>query len=187
MKALNRVIVLLAVVAAFSFVNRVQAAEDAPTWEVTGNSAAQYTHNTTGGNGSHSWSLGTGTSYFFNNMYELGGTLAFADASANGLEARAFGLTVGPTFNFMGTPENAMFVTLQAGVLLIGRGNSGPNSTQFAYLVGVGRRVEIVKHITWSPEVTFSGQAKNTDSTTGFVTASSTSLGIIPFQFSLLF
>jgi hypothetical protein len=191
MKALNRVIVLLAVVAAFSFVNRVQAAEDAPTWEVTGGTSASYVHtNITGAaSGSHTWGLGTGLGYFFNNMYELGSTITFNAGSNNGLSTKSFGLKVGPTFNFMGTPENAMFVTGQIGILMNGNGSSpsAPNSTQLAYTLGVGRRVEIVKHVTWSPEVAIVGVAKNTDSTTGIVAPSTTQIQVIPFQFSLLF
>jgi hypothetical protein len=195
MKALNRVIVLLAVFAAFSFVGRVQAADDVttsgqtPTWEVTGSSDAAYIHTNTSGqsSGSNVWALQTGLGYFFNSMYELGSTISFTDVSFSGNSVKSFGFQVGPTFNFMGTPENAMFLTGQIGVLLTGNGNNNPNSTQLAYTVGVGRRVEIVKHVTWSPEVAIVGVAKNTDSTTGIVTPSSTNVEVIPFQFSLLF
>jgi len=201
MKALNRVIILLTVFAVFSFVNRAQAADDVttttgqtPTWEWTGNTAASYTHTTTSGNGSHSWNLGFGGNYFFNNMYELGATVAFSDQSGilagfsiPGVEIRTLSLLVGPTFNFMGSPENACFLTTQVGVLLTGNGNLAPNATQFDYFIGVGRRVEIVKHVTWKPEIAFTGTAKNTDSATGIVTSSRTDLEVIPFQFSLLF
>jgi len=199
MKALNHVLIALVVVAALVSMNRAKA-DDAtataptPTWEWTGSTAASYTHTTTSGNGAHSWNLGFGGNYFFNNMYELGATVAFSDQSGilagfsiPGVEIRTLSLLVGPTFNFMGSPENACFLTTQVGVLLTGNGNLAPNATQFDYFIGVGRRVEIVKHVTWKPEIAFTGTAKNTDSATGIVTSSRTDLEVIPFQFSLLF
>jgi len=192
MKTLNHALVAFIAVLAVISVNHAQAADDmpaaaGPTYEVTGAANANYTHVTTNAQGSHSWNVSGGMGYFFNNMYELGGNVSFNDGSQNGSETRAFSLTVGPTFNFMGAPENAFFVTLQAGVLLIGQGQAGPNFTQFEYLAGFGKRIEIVKHVTWTPEVSLVGFAKNTDQTTGDVASSQTGLVITPLQFSLLF
>jgi hypothetical protein len=201
MKTLNHALVAFIAALTVISVNHAQAADDmpsaaGPTYEVTGGSTASYSHTTSAGQGSHSWNLATGVGYFFNNMYELGGTVAFNSLSGNGNTTKKFAITVGPTFNFFGTPENAFFVTLQAGVQLTGLGSTTdgngntinlPNFTQFAYLAGIGKRIEIVKHVTWTPEVTLTGVLKNTDQASGSVDPSSTSFNIIPFQFSVLF
>jgi hypothetical protein len=190
MKAFNQVLVAFVAVLAVVSVNHAQAADDmptaaTPTYEVTGSTAASYTHTTSGGQGSHNWNVAGGVGYFFNSMYELDGTVGFTDTSALGNETRNFSVLVGPTFNFMGAPENAVFVTLNAGVSLTGGGNNSPNFAQFAYLAGVGKRIEIVKHVTWKPELTFNGTLSNTNS--GIKQNASTGFAIIPLQFAFLF
>ena len=161
----------------------------APTLEFTANTSATYLHNNTQGQGSHYWNISVGADYFFNNMYELGGQLNFSDSEVQGIAhpQKTFQFVVGPTFNFLGSPENACFVTTQAGVMLTGNGPDRENATNFAYFLGLGRRVEIVKHVTWKPEIALTGNTESTDDTTGYVQPASTNFEVIPFQFSLLF
>jgi hypothetical protein len=102
-----QVLALLGVLVAFIVVKPVLAADDAPTWEWTGNSAASYTHLNYAGQGAHGWNVGFGGNYFLNNALEVGSKVNFSDTSAFGYETRTLGITVGPTFNFLGTPENA--------------------------------------------------------------------------------
>jgi hypothetical protein len=56
----------------------------------------------------------------------------------------------------------------------------------FYYLVGVGRRVQIVNHVSWNPLIAFVGHTSSTKSD-GFRESSATQLEVIPLQFLFLF
>ena len=92
------------------------------------------------------------------------------------VETRNF--LVAPTLNFSNDVENSFFAEVRAGVTLSYAGSLAPNSTLFAYLVGVGKRFEITSHVAYMPEIIYSGTTSND------TTPSVGSFSIVPVQFS---
>jgi hypothetical protein len=173
-----------AVLAILAFAGVARAA-DVPTYEVTAN--ANLTFNKTSFSGSYAgqteYSVAGGVSYFWMPEIELGVLTNSSYTAVSNSHVLSVELMVGPTYNFLGKPEDAFFVDGKAGVLLAGNGNFGPNYTLFAYFIGAGKRFELGKQISWKPEVLLTGNSA--DGSSGAL--AETQFQVIPFQFSLFF
>jgi hypothetical protein len=178
---------LAAVLGALAITGIAHAAENpasAPVYEVTANSNISYTHYAYSNLSSSSvYSVAGGISYFWMPQVELGTSINFGYTSLQVSHVTALTVLVGPTFNFLGNPENAFYVDAKAGVLFSGNGQYAPNYTLFAYFVGAGKRFDLGGHVTWKPEVAFVGNSA--DGSSG--ASAETQFQVIPFQFSLLF
>ncbi|HUP57668.1 MAG TPA: hypothetical protein VM598_09470, partial [Bdellovibrionota bacterium] len=85
-----------------------------------------------------------------------------------------FALNAGPLFNFSETIADSAFAFVAPGMLVQ---DSTTSSTNFQFVVGFGKRIPIVDHVSWMPMVAYTG-----------ITASTylSGFSITPLQFSLL-
>ena len=186
-------------------VSSAAAAEDVSTWEVQGATNLSFSHSTDKTNAaniefapgtSNSLSLSTSVSYFLMPQFELG--LAVSMVSANSAGQGFSNIKFGPvaTYDFSADVANSFFLIATVGPLFVNDssallgGNYGTFMT-WAYVVGAGRRVEIVKHVTWTPEIGLQGNTSTTktDPVSGSKVTYNATLGyfITPLQLSVLF
>jgi hypothetical protein len=167
---------------------KASAHGEGPTWEFSGNTSATWFHlfGESGSNATNNISAGTTADYFLIPALEVGLLGSFSDTFESGSPAYyQLVLAAGPTFNFLGEdPDHSFFIEARAGALLSNQYVS--TSKCFYYLAGLGHRFELVHHVAWRPEVTFSGNLSSTNSS-GVTYAASKALSVIPFQFSLSF
>jgi len=153
--------------------------------EITGGANINFNHiNYDDGGTRNDISLSGSASYFLSQAWELGVGVSISNENDGGLVTTSTRLSIGPTFNFLGTPEKSFFVQLRAGIFLYDRPTN--NYSSFLYSVGVGHRFEIVSHVTWSPEFIFSGYTRSEGDNNGILDAQ-TEYQLIPFQISILF
>jgi hypothetical protein len=161
---------------------------ESPSWEFSGSTSATWFHlfGNSGSNATNTISVGTTADYFLIPALEVGLLAAFSDTFVSGSPASyQLILAAGPTFNFLGEdPDHSFFIEARAGAQLTNQYVS--TSTCFYYLAGLGHRFELVHHVAWRPEVTFSGNLSSTNSS-GLTYPASKLLSVIPFQFSLSF
>jgi hypothetical protein len=185
----------LSFISLFAFIGLISPAlaADTPanTWEVNGGTTGAFNHifGTSGASAQNQIGILLDAGYFVMPQLEFGfdGSFSYFSTSVSTISSTV--LAVGPTYNFSTDILNSFYVKGDIGLEIDDLGGTSSSSstfTTFYYLVGIGRRVEIVNHIAWNPEVAFSGHTGSTNSI-GYHFASQTQLEAIPLQFSFVF
>ncbi len=97
---------------------------------------------------------------------------------------------IGLTYNFMDKPANAVYLRGLVGDLMTNNGSADPNYSQFMFKFALGKRFEIVHHVSWAPELSYSHYGSTTYTPTGGSETKINSIGVwtlTPFQFTVLF
>lgn len=141
------------------------------------------------GSSTQTFSVGGTASRFF--LPQVEGTLgvSFLNFAPATTASPVLLVQAGPTYNLNSDIENSFFATVQAGIMWWNFTGSTPNITVFHYLAGVGKRFQIVDHVTWSPEFSVSGnpEATSTNSNGSNTLYSTFTWTISLFQFSVIF
>lgn len=129
-----------------------------PTWEFVGASRAAVNFgksDAANARTSKEAAVSIGAGYFFSPQWELSSAVDINTTWPNGYFD--YSLLVGPTFNFCGDPSNAFYLGAKVGIGSI----SSYFTTQYEYFhplmftFSAGKRFEIVKHVTWAPQLTY--------------------------------
>lgn len=152
----------------------------APTWEISGGAAANFAASSVNDTtANQTYSVSGDLDYFLMPQVEFGTRAAFGVNHQSGVTTTALYVLLGPTYNFSTDIENSPFIQARAGILTVYTGTASPNSTAFAYMVALGKRFELVRHISFMPEVAFIGNGSSANA------AATHAWMIIPVQFSL--
>ena len=152
----------------------------APTWEISGGAAANFAASSVNDTtASQTYSVSGDLDYFMLPQVEFGTRASFGMVHQSGVTTTGLYVLLGPTYNFSSDIENSPFVQARAGIYTVYTGTSSPNSTAFAYMAALGKRFELVRHISFMPEVVFVGNTSSANA------AATHAWGIIPVQFSL--
>lgn len=174
-------------------------AGDTAQWEVSGASyitLASTSNGTLPGAQSpnpsqRSINLGTDVDYYFATHFSADLLINASLLSSASQTTTLLNPMVGASFNFLGNPTRAAFVQVALGLERTSNGAAFPNTTQFSYLVGVGKRFELATHLAYKPQVAiqYLGATTATDSSSGlpYSVASSTIFSLVPVQFCFLF
>lgn len=135
----------------------VSSAEvSAPKWDLSGATSANLGVDQFGDGGGESFALflATRVSYFVTQTVEVGATARLSYVSSSAFAPTAFStqLLVGPTLNFSEDVLNSFFVTAQAGLKIYYSSVSSNTYLPLALMGGIGRRVQLVQNVTWTPE-----------------------------------
>jgi hypothetical protein len=168
------------------------ASELQPRWELSGSSSVSLGKQYFGdGSNTTSLSIGTRVTQFFTQQVAEFASAGFvwSGASNSGANVTSFSLVVGPEFNFSRDTQNSFYVLAGGGLMSVNTGT--PNSLTnyaFKYLVGLGRRVQIIEHVTWSPEFQLGGYTGSTatDGSNISTLNSSVGWGFVPINFSVI-
>jgi hypothetical protein len=164
-------------------------AAQAAQWEIRGGSSSSLLLQHESDNyGDHfEFAVNASASYYFFKQLALTARPSFQSISGDNVTSSrwSFRLTVGPTYDFSEDTAQSFFVTAQAGFRILNFSASGNTYAPFDYFLGVGRRVALSEHVTWTPEFAFWGNTRATADNGGFFTAV-TSYELILFQFSIL-
>jgi hypothetical protein len=157
-------------------------------WELTGNTNAYLliSHQTDDLGNPFEANFGTHVGYFVAPQWEVGGRIGFTATSGGNASMwrTSATVTVGPTFNLCKDAANTFFATAQIGLGFYNFADSGNSYLPMAFLAGIGRRIGIVDHVTWSPEFTFSGRVRATNGSSYLSGLTDYELRL--FQFSVL-
>jgi opacity protein-like surface antigen len=188
-------LVVTSVVALFAA--SAYAEEAGPTWEVSGGAAASLSQtwvnatSTTSSTSDRSITLTGEADYFVMPQVEVGLSVSALDFISGGHASSQIILLAGPTYNFSTDIDNSIYATAKAGITLSYNGASISNTTAFTWLVGAGKRFQLVSHVSYMPEVllvnTSSTTITSSDGGTSLTNPTTRQLEIVPLQFAFTF
>jgi hypothetical protein len=113
---------------------------------------------------------------FSNLEFVLSPAMAYVAGTNGGSSTTGLNATAGFNYSFMPVMEEAFFLQAQAGILYLSSG--GSSTSTFTWNASIGKRFQIVNHVEYVPAVTYNWY--NT-------TYATSTLSIVPLQFSVLF
>jgi len=186
---MNRTFTLVSLVSVL-FVASAHSAETdevgPPKWEISPYSTAALASEWQGSEAAGTtFSVSTVADYFVAPTVEFGPDVGYTTTTNGG--GYAFHIYVGPTLNFSDTPESAFYVSARAGLRMLELAGSGHAYDRFTWIAAFGKRIPLVAHLSWSPEVSYESRSEATDDTAGTTIDAQKFLSVTPFKFSLLF
>jgi hypothetical protein len=113
---------------------------------------------------------------FSNLEVVLSPAMVYVAGTNGGSSTTGLNATAGFNYSFMPVMEEAFFLQAQAGILYLSSG--GSSTSTFTWNASIGKRFQIVNHVEYVPAVTYNWY--NT-------TYATSTLSIVPLQFSVLF
>jgi hypothetical protein len=150
-----------------------------PTTEVTGGSTVSAVINpgTNGGNTTATVALAGAAAFAVGSSeLQLGVAPSLAIATGGGSTITTFSLFGLARLNFSGPIQDSAFIEVGPGLEYANA--FGASATDFAFIVGVGKRFQLARNVSWIPQVGYTG-----------VTGSNytSSITVSPFSFSIFF
>jgi hypothetical protein len=184
---------LLALALLVAMGSSAKAEEVHPSWEFSGGTGSAFTNSSISdsqsgmaGQSTRSFTINGEAAYFVAPQVEVGVNLTILAFNASASTSSVFTAMVGPTYNFCEDVSNSFYAKAYIGLGEFYNGTLGPNFSKVSYEFAVGKRFEIIPHVTYKPEIAYIGTGSGTLVTDGDVPATH-NWAVIPFQFALLF
>ena len=157
-----------------------------PTWEIFGATSTSFFVQSFGDgtDADKTWSAFAGVNRFLDAQWELGGNLSVRKLNSPDGDSSHIQATFGPTYNLSADSTNSFYGSVQVGFRLSTLPSTRSYNT-LAYYLAIGKRISLAEHVSWSPEISYSGRTEGKNA--GYTLPSTSAFGIVPFQIAVLF